>query len=59
MVKTKNRDIEMSRSYDRGASKGTFEINDKTRFNKRFLNQVPTKFNKTTKDRVTSPRSQG
>ena len=35
------------------------EIQDKSKFNKRFSNQVPTKFPKDNKDRVSKPKSQG
>ena len=45
-------------SYEGGTSKGRLEIQDKSKFKKRFSNQVPSKFPKAHNDRVSNPRSQ-
>ena len=57
-AKRKSRDAKRARSFDGGSSKGRLDIQDKTRFRKRYFNQVPTKFPKARDDTVSNPMSQ-
>ena len=49
----------MSIPYDGGTSKGKFEIQDNSKFKKRFLNQVLSNFSNANKDTVPNPKPQG
>ena len=55
-VKRKSRDVNSAKSFDGVSSKGRLNINDKSRFKKRFSNQVPSKFPKARDDRVCNPK---
>ena len=57
-LRRKNRESKRVKSYDGGASKGRLEIQDKSRFKKRFSNKVPSKFPKSRNDRVSNLKSQ-
>ena len=54
--KRKSRDAKRSRSYDGGILKIRLEIQDKPRFKKRVSHQVPSKFPKSSGDRVYNPK---
>ena len=57
-LRRKNRESKRVKSYDGGAPKGRLEIQDKSRFKKRFSNKVPSKFRKSLNDRVSNLKSQ-
>ena len=52
----KSRDAKRARSFDGGSSKNMLEIQHKPRFKKRVSSQVPTKFPKSSGDRVSHPK---
>ena len=54
--KRKSRDSKRERSFDGGSSKNRFEIQDKPRFKKWVSNQVPSKFQRASGDRVSNPK---
>ena len=56
--KRKNRGYKMDKAYVGCTSKVRLEIQDKPKFRERVSNQVPSKFPRTTKDRVYNPKSQ-
>ncbi len=56
-LRRKNKEAKRVKSYDGCASKGMLEIQDKSILNKRFFNQVPSKFVTTSYDRVYNPKS--
>ncbi|XP_069148139.1 uncharacterized protein [Solanum lycopersicum] len=55
-AKINSRDAKRERSFDGVSSNNRFEIQDKPRFKKRILNQVPSKFPKASGDRVSNPK---
>ena len=57
-LRRKNREDKRAKSFETGSSKGRLKIQDKSRFKKRFSNQVPSKFPKACDDRVSKPNSQ-
>ena len=57
-LRKNNREAKRVKSYDCGASKGMFEIQDNPRLNKRFSNKVPFKFTKALDDKLSNPMSQ-
>ena len=57
-LRRKNRETKRGKYYDGSASKGRLEIQDKTRFKKRFSSQVPSKFPKARDDRVSNSKPQ-
>lgn len=57
MINMENRDVKRARSYKEGISMGKFKIQHKRNFNKIFSYKVPTKYTKTSKDRVSHRRS--
>ena len=56
MLRRKSREAKSAKSYDGCSSKGRLDIQDKTRFQKRFSNKVPSKFSKANDDRVSNPK---
>ena len=57
-LRRKNNEAKKERFYEGRSSKGRLDIHDKTRFKKKFSNQVPPKFPKAHDDRVSNPKSQ-
>ncbi|XP_069150302.1 uncharacterized protein [Solanum lycopersicum] len=56
LAKRKSRDAKRARSFDGASSKNRIDIQDKPKFKKRGLNQVPTKFPRASGDRVSNPK---
>ena len=52
----KSRNVKRARSFDGVSSKNRLEIQHKPRFNKRVSNQVPSKFQISSGDRVSNPK---
>ena len=57
-AKRKDRDSKRTRTFEGGATKDRLGIIEKTRFKKRFSNQVPSKFPKAREERDPRPRVQ-
>ena len=57
-LRRKNREDKRAKSFETGSSKGRLKIQDKSRFKKRFSNQVTSKFPKARDDKLTKPRSE-
>ncbi|XP_069148089.1 uncharacterized protein [Solanum lycopersicum] len=55
-VKRKSRDAKRERSFDGGSSKNRLEIQDKPRFKKWVSTKVPSKFLRSSCDRVSNPK---
>ena len=55
-AKRKSKDSKRARSFDGGSSKNKLEIQDKPRFKKRVSSHVPSKFLKTSGDKVSKPK---
>ena len=55
-TKRKTRDAKRARSFDEGSSNNRLEIQDKPKFKKLFYNKVPSKFRRTSGDRVSNPK---
>ena len=53
-AKRKDRDSKRTRTFEGGATKDRLGIIEKTRFKKRFSNQVPSKFPKARDERVSN-----
>ena len=56
--KTNSRDAKRPRYFDCGSSKDRLDIQEKSRFKKRFSYKIRTKFTKAFKDKVSNPMSQ-
>ena len=46
------------KSFESGSSKSRIDVQDKPKFKKRFLNQVPSNFSKNRNDRGSNPKPQ-
>ena len=55
-ISERSGDAKRARSLDGGSSKNRLEIQDKHKFKKRVSNQVPSKFPRTSGDRVSNPK---
>ena len=54
--KRKSREVKRARSFDGGSSKNRLEMQDMPKFKKRDSNQVPSKFPRSSGDRVSNPK---
>ena len=55
-ARRKSRDYKRARSFHGGSSKNRLEIQDNPRFKKRVSSLVPSKFQKSSGDRVSNPK---
>ena len=53
--KPKSREAKSARSFNEGSSKNRFDIQYKPKFKQRVSNQVPSKFPRSSGDRVCNP----
>ena len=57
-LRKSNREANKAKSFEVSSSKSRLDVQDKPKFKKRFLNQVPSNFSKNRNDRGSNPKPQ-